>query len=29
MAARAQGLSYDELVLTVLAGARLKIGAGS
>ena len=29
MAARAQGLSYDELVLSVLAGARLKIGAGS
>ena len=29
MAARALGMSYDELVLSVLAGARLKIGAGS
>lgn len=28
MAARAEGMSYDELVLTVLAGASLKIGAG-
>jgi len=28
MAARAEGISYDELVLEVLAGASLKIGAG-
>ena len=27
MAARAQGVSYDALVLAVLASARLKVGA--
>lgn len=29
MAARAEGVSYDELVLAVLADARLKVGGGS
>ena len=29
MAAKAMGLSFDELVLELLAGARLKIGAGA